>query len=249
MLTGGYIKLHRKMMMWEWYKDITVARVFLHLLLTVNYEPQEWHGKTVQRGQRVTSYQELAKELEMSKSTIYRVLKKLEDTKEVRCETPGRYTVITIINYDKYQDREPPEAERTTPDKYSSVRKPTEPPKSGPINPQTIAEEFNKICTSLEPIGELTYHQAHAVAFAATFLDGRTFTELFEKVERSDCLAGRLTPRFKATFDWIMRPVNLEKILSGQYDENYEKGRNKNGGTNKPTSEPDDFVPSTGFRE
>ena len=249
MLTGGYIKLHRKMTQWEWYKDMTVARVFLHLLLTVNYEPQEWHGTTVKRGQRMTSYQELATELQMPKTTIYRVLKKLEDTKEVRCETPGRYTIITIINYDKYQDSEPPPTERTTPQKYSSVRTPTEPPKSGPINPQTIAEDFNRICTSLDPIGELTYHQAHAVAFAATFLDGRTFAELFQKVEKSDCLAGRVTPSFKATFDWIMRPVNLTKILSGQYDVNYEKGRNRNGGANKPTSDPDDFIPSTGFRE
>lgn len=40
MLEGGFILLHRSILRWEWYGDLNTARLFIHLLLTVNYEPQ-----------------------------------------------------------------------------------------------------------------------------------------------------------------------------------------------------------------
>lgn len=250
MSSKGYIKLHRQVVEWGWYQDAVVARVFIHLLLTANYEDAQWRDIVVKRGQRVLSYQKLAAELELPKTSIYRAIRKLEETKEIQCEATATYTVVTILNYDRYQDNETDEAERPLHEKYSSVRRPAQPKPSTPANPQDVAVEFNKICTSLEPVGELTYHQAHAVAFAATFMDGKSFTELFNKVERSDCLTGRANAGFKATFDWILRPVNLEKILAGKYDENYEKGKsNGRVDTNKQTTKPEQFTASGGFRE
>ena len=55
MLEGGFILLHRSILRWEWYGDLNTARLFIHLLLTVNYEPQRWQGIAVERGQRVAS--------------------------------------------------------------------------------------------------------------------------------------------------------------------------------------------------
>ena len=40
----GYIQLYRSILDWEWYHDMTTKSVFLHLLLTANYEPQKWRG-------------------------------------------------------------------------------------------------------------------------------------------------------------------------------------------------------------
>ena len=39
MLNEGFILLHRSMLRWEWYGDGNTARLFIHLLLTVNYRP------------------------------------------------------------------------------------------------------------------------------------------------------------------------------------------------------------------
>ena len=49
------------------------------------------------------------------------------------------------------------------------------------------------------------------------------FTAFFEKVENSDFLTGRnnrwsYNGTKKAGFDWLLRPENVEKILSGRYD-------------------------------
>ena len=40
----GWIKLHRQILDWEWYDDINVKVLFLHLLLTANYEDKKWQG-------------------------------------------------------------------------------------------------------------------------------------------------------------------------------------------------------------
>ena len=60
MLEGGFILLHRSILRWEWYGDLNTARLFIHLLLTMNYEPQRWQGIAVERGQRVASLAKLA---------------------------------------------------------------------------------------------------------------------------------------------------------------------------------------------
>ncbi|MBQ5686491.1 MAG: hypothetical protein IIV23_02215, partial [Ruminococcus sp.] len=59
MLDGGYIKLHRKLTKWEWYHNANTFRVFIHLLLTANYEPRRFEGKVIDIGQRATSIHKL----------------------------------------------------------------------------------------------------------------------------------------------------------------------------------------------
>ena len=70
MLEYGYIQLYRSILDWEWYHDMTTKSVFLHLLLTANYEPQKWRGMVVERGQRVFSRVRLAQELKISEKSL-----------------------------------------------------------------------------------------------------------------------------------------------------------------------------------
>ena len=103
MLDGGFIKLHRKMVKWEWYQDANTFRVFVHLLLTANYEPRRFQGMVIERGQRVTSIAKLSKELKISVKAIRVALNHLQETDELTCQGTAKYTVITVNNYDFYQ--------------------------------------------------------------------------------------------------------------------------------------------------
>jgi hypothetical protein len=78
--TGGFIKLHRSLLKWEWYDDMNVFRVFLHLLLTANYEDKNWHGITIKRGQRVFSFEGLSKETKLSVRNVRTAIDKLKTT-------------------------------------------------------------------------------------------------------------------------------------------------------------------------
>lgn len=104
MLDNGFITLDRKILKWEWYDDPNTFRLFLHLLLTVNWSDQKWHGETIQRGSRVTSYQKLADELKLTVQQVRTAIEHLESTKEITRKSTSKYQIITVVNYGKYQD-------------------------------------------------------------------------------------------------------------------------------------------------
>ncbi|MDL2293190.1 hypothetical protein LJC60_01005 [Ruminococcaceae bacterium OttesenSCG-928-D13] len=103
MLGNGYIKLHRSLLNWEWYSDINTSRLFLHLLLIANHDPDKWRGITIERGQRVTSRAKLAEETGLTEDEIRTALQHLQTTGEITSKSTNKYTVITIVNYEKYQ--------------------------------------------------------------------------------------------------------------------------------------------------
>lgn len=102
----GWIKIHRKLLDWEWYDDGNVVRVFLHLLLTANFEPKKWHGITIERGQLATSVVNLASQVHLTSKQIRIVLEKLKNTNEIGIQTTNKYTLITICKYADYQTQE-----------------------------------------------------------------------------------------------------------------------------------------------
>lgn len=103
MLNTGYIKLHRSLLDWEWYHDLNTRILFLHLLLTANYEDKKWMGMVVKRGQRVCSYKGLSQESGLSLQSVRTALNHLKSTGEVTYQAAPQYGLITISNYEKYQ--------------------------------------------------------------------------------------------------------------------------------------------------
>lgn len=104
MLENGFVKLHRSLLKWEWYDDINTKILFIHLLLTANYYDSKWHGETIKRGSRVISRNKLSKETKLSEQSIRTAIKHLISTGELTKQNKGQYTILTINNYDKYQD-------------------------------------------------------------------------------------------------------------------------------------------------
>lgn len=52
----------------------------------------------------------------------------------------------------------------------------------------------------------------------------KAFVEMIRKAYESNFLKGQNSRNFTATFDWLIKPTNFEKVISGNYD-------NKNSGT------------------
>ena len=104
MPNGGFIKLHRSILDWEWYGDRNTRDLFIHLLLKANHEPTKWKGITVERGQTVTGRLVLSKELGISERSVRTALNHLKSTNELTIKATNKYSLVTIVNYAKYQD-------------------------------------------------------------------------------------------------------------------------------------------------
>ena len=105
---SGFVVLHRKLLEWEWYDDANTMRLFLHGILKANHAPQKWRGTTIERGQFVSSYDKLAQELKLTKKQIRLAQDRLESTGEWAHDGHTQFTVFTIKNYSKYQDKDTP---------------------------------------------------------------------------------------------------------------------------------------------
>jgi len=114
-MINGFIYLHRKIMEWEWYSDIKVCRLFIHLLLKANHENNEWQGIKILKGQLITGRLVLSKETGLSQREIRTCLTKLKTTNEVTIKTTNRFSLITLVNYGIYQNKRPAERPATRP--------------------------------------------------------------------------------------------------------------------------------------
>lgn len=99
----GYIKMHRSFLKWEWYDDASTKLLFLHLLLTVEFEPTRYRGYPVPAGARVCGYPALATETGLSVQRIRTAIKKLKATGSVTVQTTPNFSIISITNWNKYQ--------------------------------------------------------------------------------------------------------------------------------------------------
>ena len=103
-MAEGWIKLHRKITEWEWYKSPSVRCIFIHLLLTANTKDKRYKGHVIKRGQSLTSANILAEENGMCQRTVVNVLKKLQSTGEIRKERFLNGSLITVLRFDLYQN-------------------------------------------------------------------------------------------------------------------------------------------------
>lgn len=186
---AGWIRLHRQLLGWEWYDDINTTRLFIHLLLTVNYEPRKWHGIDVKSGQIVTSRQKLAQQTGLSEQQVRTAENKLKSTNQITNQTTKDYSLITILNWDNFQqdnrqDNKPTTNQQQTNNKPITTTKEVkkERSKESPPTPTGVLEKAEK--------------------------DFNVFWEFYpEKVQKKKAIM--------AFRDVVERGVDFEKVMEG----------------------------------
>jgi len=98
----GFVKLFGKFRHWGWYTDSKAVHLFIHLLLCANYEPGNFLGKVIKRGQLATSLRTLSLATGLTEKEIRTRLKNFQKTGEILTESGKQFTLITICKYDSY---------------------------------------------------------------------------------------------------------------------------------------------------
>ena len=103
-VNAGFILLYRQITEWEWYQNPNTFRVFLHCLLMANFTDGRFEGKEIKRGQFVTSLPSLSDQTSLSIRQVRVALDHLIMTGELTSKAYSKFRVITVVNYDKYQN-------------------------------------------------------------------------------------------------------------------------------------------------
>lgn len=104
MLSEGWIKIDRNLLKWRWFSDTPTLVVWIYLLLQANYEERDFKTITIHRGELVRSQTQIAADTGLSLKSVRTALEHLEATGEVARKRHGKIVVISIPNYDRYQD-------------------------------------------------------------------------------------------------------------------------------------------------
>jgi len=104
-MNTGFITLHRKITEWEWYSDTNTFRLFIHILLHTNHSDKQWKGQTIKRGEFLTGVKSLSRSTKLSTQQIRSCLIKLKSTNEITIKATNRFSIITVVKYDSYQDK------------------------------------------------------------------------------------------------------------------------------------------------
>lgn len=108
----GWIKLHRSLLDSDiWQRDnqpFDMRSAWIDLLLLANHDDQniifDYQVVTVERGQFITSVRKLGERWKWGKDRVLKYLRLLEQTGMVTRDSDTRRTLITIVNYAKFQD-------------------------------------------------------------------------------------------------------------------------------------------------
>lgn len=241
---NGWIKLHRKILEWEWYCDTNMVRLWLHMLLKANLTDKKYRGKTIPRGSFKTSLNELAEETGLSKQKLRTCLERLKSTQEITQQATHDFSIITICKFDDYQlENYPTDTPINTPSDTQATHQQHTEQRNSPTPPKESIEEGKNgrkiekeksekekdIQKLIDFFNETTQGVFGTVrpplnATRKAMLKARiaehgqeTFEEVVRMAMESDFLKGQNDKGWRATFDWLIKPTNFDKVLSGNF--------------------------------
>lgn len=97
-----FVQIHRKILEWEWYNDVNVKVVFLHILFTANYTEKKWRWITILPWQLLTWRKSLSKDTWLTESQVRTALDKLISTWEIANQSTNEYSILTLNNWESY---------------------------------------------------------------------------------------------------------------------------------------------------
>lgn len=229
---SGYIKIDRKLLEWEWYKNEHTKTLFLHCLLKANWKDGRYEGKDIPRGSFVTSVKNLALDLDLTVDEIRTALRHLLDTKEITKQTTNKFTIITISNYELYQEvteqlpKQFPNNSQTIPKPFPTIEERKERKNIYNIYIQ-IKDLFNDICVSFPKVTKLSDQRKKTLKARLNTYNIDDFERLFKLAEQSDFLKGKNNKDWQANFDWMIKDANMAKVLDGNYNNKSNPGQNR----------------------
>ena len=233
-----YLKLYYKLLNWEWHDNPNVLSVFIHCLLKANRVDNQWHGINIKAGSFVTSYENLSKLTGLSIQQTRTALDKLKLTHEITYQSTRQYSIITINNWNDYQEdnkrinKQITNEQQTNNKQITTIRecKNDKNDKNVYSFIEKKEKKFDPFFNSLNDF----FVEEYRKVFGATkkvFLSFQARNRLCELAgEYSDIR--ELIPQaleklkniefkdidFKPTASWLLKGDNFERVMNGEFE-------------------------------
>jgi hypothetical protein len=214
---------------WDWF------------IMKANHAPYKKHGNTFERGQLLCSYADIQEALHWtigwrkktySKADCETAMKWLKKRVMVTTRKTTRGMIVTICNYDRFQNPENYETYIETSKKPTTnlqtddtINKKKENKKnerkSKDLSPEILVKGWNDICgeEGLTKVIKLTPERRSKVnARIKTHSKVEFWTDVINEIPCHPFLMGKNDRKWKADFDWLMaNDTNAVKVLEGKY--------------------------------
>lgn len=104
----GWLKLYRSILDSAVFQDAEVLKVWIWLLCNVAFEQHDTicYGKVIhlKQGQIATGRKKIAQCTDLNETKVYRALTALKSLGNIEIKATNKYSIITVVNWDKYQD-------------------------------------------------------------------------------------------------------------------------------------------------
>lgn len=120
-MKSGWIKLDRKLLEWELINEPNTVLVWIVLLLKANIEPTMYKGVLIDRGSLHITQNELEFITGLKRQPIRTALLHLKATNSITIQKRREFSLISIVNYDVYQGKQPTKQPMEKPTKQPSL--------------------------------------------------------------------------------------------------------------------------------
>ena len=104
----GWLKLYRSILDSAVFQDAEILKVWIWLLCNVAFEQHDTicYGKVIhlKPGQIATGRKKIAQCTDLNENKVYRALTALKSLGNIEIKSTNKYSIITVVNWDKYQD-------------------------------------------------------------------------------------------------------------------------------------------------
>ena len=90
------------------------------------------------------------------------------------------------------------------------------------INNNILVDFYNSTCTQLPKLLKLTDTRKKKLQARLKEYSEQELKDMFLKASKSDFLNGKNGNNWKASFDWLLEPRNIVKVIEGNYDNKKE---------------------------
>ena len=244
MATKGYIKIWRKVWddpIFDSRRTFSKFEAWVDLIMLAAGKDKDFifdsNLISLKRGQLLTSQNRLSKRWGWSRNKVKKFIFLLmsEDRPKIGLEVDRKKSIITILNYNKYNplgtterqlkdNRKTTEGQHLIKDKRKDIKKDKRKVSKDTLllknrinNIQFKWNEFaNKYnlaaITSVKPGSNREIHLKARLAEKEF-----NFDLLLDMIENSPFLLGKTKHAFFVFFDWIIKPTSYQKIIEGNY--------------------------------